>query len=666
VAEAGSYMDAKTKREVKYAAAGLLLGVLAPIGWIVLRLLLFRQEQAGLLAQVVEDVMRSPEQMTLYFYMCGGTAIVLGAFGYFIGRSTQQVHDRAQELDSLNREMSEQKADFERRFLDLKRSLRNFHAINAALQRSNDRTEILHRTADGLHEVIGFDRVNLLMADAECRQLTFVACRDSQSQAPFEHIALPADERAGCIWQVINSRQVLRVEDVTTLSEDCQLRPPFSTIPQLRSRSFIICPIVIRDQAIGVICVDKKYQRLPLEETDVDTVKLFADQIASSLARIQLLDAVESLTRQLDQTFEEFLGYRDQHERLLCLLRETIASSGEATAEIADGAGVIQGAVTTTRSSLGEISISIEQVSQSLKSLNEFVGSSIAALTEIHYTINAVQENGVRSHTMSETVKRCAENGVAVVEQVLSGMHGIVSAVGQAELAISRLSRKSAEVGTITSVITELTQKTSLLALNASIIAAQAGEHGRSFAVVADEVRALAQESAASTGQINRIIDEIQEFTGETVSHIRQTRCLVDEGMSKGDEMAGALQQILDSSVQAMEMAHDIRRSTQEIYQAVEAVNRSTEELGEMSAQVSQASREETQGVKSIVKSVEEVRSMSVDMVEATRKQLLNSDRINDAVEQVGIMGKHIFDEVAERHRASQAVVEELRQVKGC
>ncbi len=665
VTESSSYLAQGTKREVKYAAAGLLLGIMAPMGWIMLRLLFFRKEQSGLLAQVVEDILRSPEQMLLYYYMGGGTALVLGTLGFKIGRSTQQIHDRAGELDQLNRGMAEQKAGFERRFLDLERSIRNFHAINADLQRSADRQEILRRTADGLLEVIGFDRVSILLLDAERRQLSFAASRDRESNRPMPQTLLPFDTRAGCIYKAITNRQVLLVDDVGSLAEDDRLLPPYETIPQLRTRSFIICPLVVRDQAVGAICVDKKYQRVALEETDVDTVKLFADQVASSLARIQLLDAVEALTLQLDRTFQEFLSYRGQHDHLICSLREAIASSSEASSDIAGGAGIIQDAVMTTRSSLGQISISIEQVSNSLKSLNEFVGGSVAAMTEIHYTVDAVQESGVRSQAMSEAVKRCAEDGVAVVGQVLAGMRGIVAGVGQAESAIARLSRKSAEVGTITSVITDLTQKTGLLALNASIIAAQAGEHGRSFAVVADEVRALAQEAATSTGQINRIIEEIKTFTGETVAHIRETRHLVDEGMAKGEEMARALEQILDSSVQAMEMARDIRRSTQEISRAVESVNRSTEELGSMSAQVSQASREETQGVRSIVKSVEEVQSMSVDMTTATRKQLANAERINEAVEQVGIMGQHIFDEVAARHQASKAVVEELRQVRG-
>lgn len=653
------------RRELVYAAGGMLFGVMAPIGWIALRLLIFWQGGAGLVDQIVEDIVKSPQQIALYSYMCGGTAMVLGAFGYFIGLATQQIHDRAQELNLVNREMAEQKADSERRFRDLDHSIKNFHVINADLQRSVNHQEVLRRTADGLHEVIGFDRVNVLMLDPERKQLEFVANRDVKAGVEKPTAILPMDERSGCLFKAMRDRKVLLVEDVVKMPPDYRLQPPYDAVTQLRSRSFIICPIVVRDQAVGLICVDKKHQKATLGDTDVDTVKLFADQVASSLARIHLLDAVEALTRQLEHTFAEFLKYREQHGALIKSLRDTIASSSEATADISGGAGVIQESVAATRSSLGQISVSIDQVSHNLKTLNEFIESSIAAMTEIHYTVNAVQESGVRSHTMSEAVKGRAEEGVAAVSQVIDGMRGIVSSVGQAESAIDRLSRKSEEVGTITSVITGLTQKTSLLALNASIIAAQAGEHGRSFAVVADEVRALAQEAASSTDQINRIIEEIQAFTQETVSHIGQTRRLVDVGMGRGEEMARSLQQILASSVQAMEMAHDIRRSTQEISSSIDAVSRSTEELGEMSSKVSLASREEAQGARSIVKAVEDVQAMTLDMAAATRRQVDNSSQIMSSVDQVSDMATRIFDEVEARRQASLAVVEDLRRMKG-
>jgi len=652
------------KRDIAYAIGGMLLGVMAPLGWIILRLILFWDDSRSLPDQVINDIMGSEQSRYMYAYMCGGTMMVLGSFGFFIGRASQQIHDRAVKLDLLNHEIAEQKGVFERRFTDLDRSIKNFHIINTDLQKSVNRQDILRLTADGLHDVIGFDRVNILMLDEEAKYLYFAVCRGSHVEADSKS-RLPLDERAGCIFKSVSDRQIMLIDDISKMPEEYHLKPPCDAFPQLRSRNFILCPIIVRNQAIGLLAVDNKFKRHKLSDTDLDTVKLFADQISSSMMRINLLDAVESLTQQLEHTFNEFLKYRDEHAHLITSLRMATSSTSSATADISGGAGIIQESINSTGSAVGQISVSIDQVSHNLKSLNDFMASSIASMTEIQYTASAVEENSVRSHAMAETVKERAEHGVETVKQVLHGMRGIVTAVEQAESVIDNLSLKGEEVGMITSVVTQLTQKTNLLALNAAIIAAQAGEHGRSFAVVADEVRTLAQEAASSTDKINQIIEEIQKYTRETVDHIRCTHQLVDEGLERGEEMADVLSQILGSSQQAMEMAHDIRKSNQEISQSVIGVSSSIEALGEMSLQVSRASREEAQGAKSIVAAVEEVRSMTNDMVSATSRQTENTRQIETSVERVSDMAQRIFDEMDDRRKGSLLVIEDLRRLKG-
>ena len=652
------------KRDVAYAACGMLLGVMAPIGWMILRLILFRDDSQSLSGQVMQDILGTEQSRYMYTYMCGGTMMVLGLFGFFIGRASQQIHDRALKLDTLNREVAEQKASFEQRFTDLDRSIKNFHIINTDLQKSVDRQEIMRLSAEGLHKVIGFDRANVLMVDETGQQLYFAASRGEGLDETDVKTRLPLDERAGCLYKSITDRQVMLIDDIARMPEEYHLQPPCDAVPQLRSRNFILCPIIVRGHAVGLIAVDNKFKKAKLSDTDVDTVKLFADQVSSSMMRINLLDAVELLTQQLQHTFDEFLKYRDEHAELITSLRLATSSTTTATADISGGAGVIQESVNSTRSAVGQISVSIDQVSNSLKSLNEFMESSIASMTEIQCTVSAVEESSVRSHAMSETVKERAEHGVETVKQVLEGLRGIVSAVEQAEGTINDLSLKGEEVGTITSVVTGLTQKTSLLALNAAIIAAQAGEHGRSFAVVADEVRSLAQEAASSTDQINQIIEEIQKYTKDTVDHIRSTHRLVKVGMEQGEEMSDVLSQILGSSQQAMEMAHDIRKSTQEISQSLIGVSHSVEELGEMSSQVSRASREEAIGARSIVSAVEEVQTMSDDMVKATSRQAENTRQIESSVERVSGMAQRIFDEMDQRRNGSLQVIQDLRRLK--
>ena len=183
------------RRDIIYAACGIVLGCMAPIGWILLRLMLFWNEGSSLLDQVLDDITATTQSRFMYAYMCGGTMMVLGTCGFFIGRASQQIYDRAVKLDLLNHEIEEQKTTFERRFTDLDHSIKNFHNINAEFQKSVDPQEILRLTADGLHEVIGFDRVNVLMVDEERKHLSFAACRGETLSDADASGKLPLDVR---------------------------------------------------------------------------------------------------------------------------------------------------------------------------------------------------------------------------------------------------------------------------------------------------------------------------------------------------------------------------------------------------------------------------------------------------------------------------------------
>jgi methyl-accepting chemotaxis protein len=653
-------------RGTLYALGGFLLGVSAPVGWALLRLLFFASGEKGLWSQLLDDVFRSAESLALYAYMGGGTAMVLGTFGFLIGRASQQIHERAQRLDELNAVIASQKETFERRFEDLNYGIKKFHQINTHIQKSVERGEVLRLVADGLHEGLDYDRVNIFLLDAARTTLGLYASRGSDAlpASQRENVSLPFDERAGAIWKVASENRALLIDDIGHFPAEYRLQPPYDRMEILRCRSFILCPIRIKDEVVGVFTVDNKHRGTPLNDTDADTVQLFSNQVSSSLTKIDLLDGVDILTRQLEHTFDELLSYREDHSRADFSLKHASASTSEATGHIVEAADVVRDSVDATRSAATEISVSIEQVSQNINRLKEFVESSISAMTEISMTIKAVQENAVQSHLMSETVKVQAELGTKEVAGTVESLKGIGVAVAKAGSAIERLSKKGIEISGITGVIAEITQKTNLLALNASIIAAQAGEHGRSFAVVAQEVRTLSEETAQSTGAIGQVIEEIQQYTRETVAHIGETRKLVGEGISRGESLEVSLHQILDSADSAKAMAQDMRRATQEVACSVESISCSIEDLGEMSGQIFQASREQSQGIRSIVRSIEEVKQVSDGMVTATEQQRRNTRDIESAVSQVSDMAQRIFEELESRRQESRKVIEGLENLK--
>jgi methyl-accepting chemotaxis protein len=650
-------------RRVRFALAGFLLGAFAPVGWSFLRLLFFGEKGIGIWPQISGYITSSPESLALFAYMGVGTSLMLGCFGFLIGKGTQEIHDRALRLDALYQTIGNQKEEFERRFREMHNGIKNFHAINTHIQKSVSLDEVLRLSADGLHKILGYDRVNILMVGKTHDTLTLMASRGCGDDSA-SGISIPLDERAGALYLVVKDKRVILVEDIGKMPQNYRMRPPCDTIEQLRSRSFILCPILVRGEVVGLFGVDNKIKHKALDETDVDTVKLFADQVSGTWTKINLLDAVETLTDQLERTFQELLKYRDEHARHDTLLKRSAISTGEAITHIAGASNVIRERVETTRSTAGEISVSIEQVSQNLHQLTDFMENSISAMTEISRTIVNVQESAARSHGMSEQVREQAEHGVGSVSNAMRGLKGISAAVEMTVAGIGRLSEKGEEINSITTVIHEITQKTNLLALNAAIIAAQAGEHGRSFAVVADEVRSLSQEAAFSTGAITRIIDEIQTYTSESVDQITATRDLVGEGIALGEGVERSLKQILDSASLAMAMTHNIRKATQEVASSVQSVSVSIEELGEISSQVTLASRGQAHGTRSIVHSIEEVKNMADTMSAETEKQQKNMRDIEHAIAAVSEMVRQIFLEMEERRQESRGVIDQLECFK--
>ncbi len=651
-------------RKILYALGGIVLGILAPVGWIILRPLLFWTPGQSFWQQIVNAVQQNPENIALYIYMGGGTAVVLSAFGFFIGRSSQQIHTRAQRLDELNRTVAHQKEDFERRFRELNASIKKFHGINADIQKSIIAEDVLELSANGLHQILGYDRVNIFLVDRKENRLKWVANRGGDLAQKDLDRHIPLDASSGALFRAVQDNRLIHVRESSAMPADFRFQPPLSEIKALRSKNFVLAPFLVNDEVAGLLAIDNKFKKKALDDTDVDTIKLFSDQLSSALTKINLLSEVETLIRELEHTFVEFAKYRQSYSQMISSLKRATAATAESIAEIASGADVISDSVNSTQSASSEISVSIEQVSQNMKLLTDFMENSISAMTQISTTIKNVEASGEHSHQMSETVKAQADEGVRSVGDTMEGLNGISRAVGDAATVIEVLSEKSEEIDSITTVINEITQKTNLLALNAAIIAAQAGEQGRSFGVVAEEIRGLSQETSSSTGAITQIIQEIKDYTRQAVGHIGKTRDWVGKGLDLGQGTERSLRQILDSSVKAMDMTRDIRKSTQEVAHSAEYVSQSIEELGEMASQVSAAFREQAQGTHSIVQSIEEVRSMTEDMVVATAKQEKETREIESGVDSVQDMANRIFNEMEARRKESQTVVKRLAQLR--
>ena len=194
----------------------------------------------------------------------------------------------------------------------------------------------------------------------------------------------------------------------------------------------------------------------------------------------------------------------------------------------------------------------------------EEVGKATVAIKDIAENIRQVSSNATQSAAEAERSVEIASNGSAVVRNTITGMDNIREQIQDTSKRIKRLGESSQEIGEIVSLIDEIADQTNILALNASIQAAMAGEAGRGFAVVADEVQRLAERAAASTKQIETLVKTIQSDTNEAVASMEQTTTEVVRGAQLANDAGKALDEIETGSNTLAELILTISKAAQE------------------------------------------------------------------------------------------------------
>jgi len=202
-------------------------------------------------------------------------------------------------------------------------------------------------------------------------------------------------------------------------------------------------------------------------------------------------------------------------------------------------------------------SVSLQLADSAEHQAKEIAGVS-AAINEMAITIDQVSSNSAESSAVAERSVSIAKNGAQVVRNTIEGMDTIREQIQDTSKRIKRLGESSQEIGDIVSLINEIADQTNILALNAAIQAAMAGEAGRGFAVVADEVQRLAERSATATKQIAGLVKTIQTDTHEAVASMEQTTAEVVKGAELANSAGTALEEIETVSTNLAELIQDI------------------------------------------------------------------------------------------------------------
>jgi len=293
--------------------------------------------------------------------------------------------------------------------------------------------------------------------------------------------------------------------------------------------------------------------------------------------------------------------------------------------EAEDEIGEVTSALNTMKNNLAEIIRSIAATAEHVASASEEISSSASlqaqgadpqkdqtaqvatALQEMSSTVLQVSENSGKAADASNKAAETARHGGAIVDQTLAKMRSIAESVSSTAKKVGELGKSSDQIGRIIGVIDDIADQTNLLALNAAIEAARAGEQGRGFAVVADEVRKLAERTTSATKEIAQMIRTVQEETKTAVAAMEAGTKQVEEGVQTTAEAGDSLKEIIHTSEHVGEMITHIATAAAEQSSATEEINQNMEQIAKLV-------KESADGAQQSAKACQDLSGLALDL----------------------------------------------------
>ena len=265
---------------------------------------------------------------------------------------------------------------------------------------------------------------------------------------------------------------------------------------------------------------------------------------------------------------------------------DELASTGRAFNRLVDkmhkSLNMISASVRTVQQSANSLSGTASQVARAASAQSESASSMAASVEELTVSIGHVGDQAVEADRLSSESGRLAHSGEEVIAQTVHDINEISEAVNTSAQKIGQLEHESQSISTVVQVIKDVADQTNLLALNAAIEAARAGEQGRGFAVVADEVRKLAERTSSSTSVISSTIESMRVAARQAVDSMQGAVERVERGVAHANNASLAIREIGASSEQAVAMAGEIASAIREQSQASTQIAQMVERIAQM------------------------------------------------------------------------------------
>lgn len=311
--------------------------------------------------------------------------------------------------------------------------------------------------------------------------------------------------------------------------------------------------------------------------------------------------------------------YKGQHR----LIKDSVNRLGESVGRIITD---VTDAVQATASASNQISSSTEELAAGSQEQSAQTSEIASAVNQMSATIVETTRHAGEASENARQAGSMANEGGKAVQDTINGMDRIAKVVTRAADVVQELGKGSEQIGEIAQVIDDIADQTNLLALNAAIEAARAGEQGRGFAVVADEVRKLAERTTKATKEIAEMIKRIQNDTKEAVVSMSEGTKEVEVGKQLAERAGNSLKQIISSSNRVVDIITQVAAASEEQSSAAEQISKNIESISNVTAEAAAGTQQIARAAEDLNRLTDNLQNL-VSQFKVDNNQLITSSR---------------------------------------
>lgn len=617
----------------RYALMGFCLGLLTPLGWLALDLLFSKPEGTPVIPYLKNFFSGDPRNTMTALYMSLGTSFVMAVFGYLIGRKDSDFVNEQQKMSKTYKLFMAKEEMFEQRLFTLHNRMNGITHVSASIQKSSKMEEVFRIIADGIHDILDFDRVNIFLANREKEMLECVEARGNLDE-PLENIQVPMNEEGGIIWYTLRDDTPNIIKDASDLPPEHRLSSPYDRIKAIRSTSFALIPFHDGKDAVGLFAVDNKFKKTPINDEEVDIIKVMADQTSVAISNIRLIQGIRRMDNLMDNIFVSIQEKRDRYSGEIQKLIEATTQLRKAADSLAADGGQILASADEGTATAKELDKVGNEVNESMDELVSSMEEIAVVARNMQQVLGEIRERSDESADADDQATMEVDSGKRIFGDTREGIQSLERITVEFAGTMDALKKRSVAVKETVKIIDEVMDQTRLLALNASIIAAQAGTHGRGFAVVADEITKLSRDVEGSTGAIREAMDHFESDIELVMGGTEQIRDAVnsavdntgkiEEVLNRIDEsfrhsrdisiairdetvkQADAAMSVVDTAVNVNKMAGRLKEGAQRQREKTGLISTSAESMIEISYRLTQTAKINQDGSKALLLTVSE------------------------------------------------------------